>query len=149
MDADCLIKLTKAGLKEPVCRSFEVSVPQLVKREIVENGSGHADAGIIAGNIAQKLIKVRVDRQQYLKGEDAVLIAFKNDKYDAVCSDDRKFLKILRAASVPHATPAVLLCLLVRQKAISLTEACKHLEKLRAYISGDEYAVARLKLESF
>ncbi len=30
MDADCLIKLTKAGLKEEVCKTFDVTIPRLV-----------------------------------------------------------------------------------------------------------------------
>lgn len=33
MDADCLIKLTKAGLKELVCEAWSVSIPALVLEE--------------------------------------------------------------------------------------------------------------------
>ena len=36
MDADCLIKLTKAGLKEPVCAVWNITIPELVRRETVE-----------------------------------------------------------------------------------------------------------------
>ncbi len=148
MDSDCLIKLTKAGLKETVCRHFNVDIPALVKHEIVDSGGSHGDAEIIAANIKRDLIKVQVDKRHYEKGEDAALTAFTEGKYDAICSDDRKFLKVLQAVGAPHATPAVLLCLLAMQKHISAAEGRKHLEKLKAYISGDEYAVARLKLES-
>ena len=38
MDADCLIKLTKAGLKELVCKAFAVSIPRRVKEEVVDSG---------------------------------------------------------------------------------------------------------------
>ena len=35
MDADCLIKLTKAGLKDLVGSKFAIFVPEVVKREVV------------------------------------------------------------------------------------------------------------------
>ena len=38
MDADCLIKLTKAGLKELVTTKDSVSIPEQVKREVVDAG---------------------------------------------------------------------------------------------------------------
>jgi hypothetical protein len=38
MDADCLIKLTKAGLKELVCRQDTVVIPNIVKYEVVDAG---------------------------------------------------------------------------------------------------------------
>ena len=38
MDADCLIKLTKAGLKELVAKKDSVSIPEPVKREVVDAG---------------------------------------------------------------------------------------------------------------
>ena len=37
MDADCLIKLTKAGLKETVCQSDTVFIPAIVVREVVDD----------------------------------------------------------------------------------------------------------------
>ncbi len=148
MDSDCLIKLTKAGLKELVCRNFTVDIPEQVKREIVDSGGQHDDAAVVAANLQRNVIAVRSDKRQYDKGEEAALTAFREGGYDAICSDDRKFLNSLRLAAVPHATPAVLLCLLARQGSISRAEGRACLEKLRAQISGDEYAVARLKLES-
>jgi hypothetical protein len=36
MDADCLIKLTKAGLREPICRYEQIVIPAIVKREVVD-----------------------------------------------------------------------------------------------------------------
>jgi hypothetical protein len=38
MDADCLIKLTKAGLKELVATRYSVSIPEPAKREVVDAG---------------------------------------------------------------------------------------------------------------
>ena len=38
MDADCLIKLTKAGLKELIAENATISIPETVKREVVDAG---------------------------------------------------------------------------------------------------------------
>ena len=49
MDADCLIKLTKSGLKEPICRTEKVIIPRGVKHEVVDAGRNkdYPDAGIV------------------------------------------------------------------------------------------------------
>jgi hypothetical protein len=44
MDSDCLIKLTKAGLKEQVCQAWEISIPLAVRRETVESAAALPDA---------------------------------------------------------------------------------------------------------
>ena len=44
MDADCLIKLAKAGVKECVCEAWLVSIPQTVRRETVEQAPELPDA---------------------------------------------------------------------------------------------------------
>ena len=53
MDADCLIKLTKAGLKEFICKQEKIVIPGTVKREVVDAGKskGHPDAELIEENI--------------------------------------------------------------------------------------------------
>ena len=38
MDADCLIKLTKAGLKELIAGDAAISIPETVRREVVDAG---------------------------------------------------------------------------------------------------------------
>ena len=38
MDADCLIKLTRAGLKEFVCRQETLGIPVVVESEVVDAG---------------------------------------------------------------------------------------------------------------
>lgn len=52
MDADCLIKLTKAGLKEPVCTAWRVCIPPTVRRETILAAPGRPDAVRIRANIA-------------------------------------------------------------------------------------------------
>ena len=58
MDADCLIKLTKAGLKETVCQSDTVFIPAIVVREVVDAGKikGCSDAFAVEKNISLNLI---------------------------------------------------------------------------------------------
>jgi hypothetical protein len=58
MDADCLIKLTKAGLKEQVCDAWEVVIPAVVRRETVEQAPRVPDATRIKQNIAAGRIAV-------------------------------------------------------------------------------------------
>jgi len=38
MDADCLIKLTKSGLKELVAKNDKIIIPDIVKAEVVDSG---------------------------------------------------------------------------------------------------------------
>ena len=49
MDADCLIKLTKAGLKEFICQHDQIAIPRIVKREVVDAGKmkGYPDADLV------------------------------------------------------------------------------------------------------
>ncbi len=42
MDADCLIKLTKAGLKEAICPFCAIMMPQAVYSEVVDAGKRNA-----------------------------------------------------------------------------------------------------------
>ncbi|GJQ48453.1 hypothetical protein KsCSTR_24420 [Candidatus Kuenenia stuttgartiensis] len=96
MDADCLIKLTKSKLKEVVCKNFAVTIPQLVKEEIIYNPQEHIDALIIKENIENKLIKLNTMTLSSKKGEDAIFSIFQQGGYEAICSDDKRFIKRLR-----------------------------------------------------
>lgn len=53
MDADCLVKLVKAGAKEAVVSSMTVHIASLVKKETVDDArdKGYQDAGLIQENI--------------------------------------------------------------------------------------------------
>ncbi|MEW6377115.1 MAG: hypothetical protein AB1502_15160 [Thermodesulfobacteriota bacterium] len=60
MDADFLIKLTKAGLKEEICKRFGVDIPSIVKKEVVDAGKskGLSDAELVEKNIQNDIIRV-------------------------------------------------------------------------------------------
>ena len=70
MDADCLIKLTKAGLKDLVCKYFFIFIPAIVKMEVVDAGKQHqcSDAGIVEKNIQNGKIIIVKSQQKYCVG---------------------------------------------------------------------------------
>ena len=108
LDADSLIKLTKAGAKEHVVKHFEVTIPQRVKQESVDQVVGKPDAITIEQNINRKKIKVRQSRgmdvnveneiqKLGLKGGEQELYRLSTQKkYELLSSDDQKFLKWLQ-----------------------------------------------------
>jgi rRNA-processing protein FCF1 len=112
MDADCLIKLTKAGLKEAVCTYLSVVIPQVVKHEVIDLGKNHPDSKVIKDNLTKGLLSMSGLKTQDSKGEESVLAVFQNGGFDAVCSDDKRFIRRLRAIDVPYVTPAVCIVLL-------------------------------------
>jgi len=146
MDADCLIKLTKAGLKERICRSWTVSVPELVRVETVDRVPGLPDARAIRENVDAGLVQVVAQTEHALSGEEAVLRLFRTHGLDAVATDDTRFIRRLRSLGVPYAVPGVVVVLLLRERALSVDEARSALAALRPHISSDEHTVAQLAL---
>ena len=155
MDSDCLVKLSKAGAKEAIVSAMEVSMPPLVKKETVDEAkaNGYRDAFMIEENIAKELLHVvRLQGKQssvvsVVKGEEKVVSLFSQGNYDAIASDDKRFLKKLDAANIPYLTPAACLIYLYKSKKIKKTEVTGMLEALKPFISRDEHAVAKLYLE--
>jgi hypothetical protein len=156
MDADCLIKLTKAGAKEPVMSAMEVHIPPLVKKEIVDEAKirGYQDAFIIEKNINRKAVQVishrgkRTAALSTVKGEAEVLALYEDGAYDAIASDDRKFIKRLEAAHIPYVTPTACLVYLLKTNRLGPAKVLELLESLSPFISREEYSVAKLYLEA-
>ena len=148
MDADCLIKLTKAKLKELVCKNFTVIIPQTVKKEVIDNALGHPDAVILRENLEKDLLTVNKLRSSSKKGEDAIFAIYKHGEFDAICSDDKRFIKRLRLFDIPYITPSVFIAVLLRSGKLTINEACKKLDLLSPFISDDEYNTVKLILEN-
>jgi len=147
MDADCLIKLTKAGLKERVCDAWQISIPQAVQRETVEQSPLLPDAVRIRTNLEAGRLDVAADKhRRKWKGEDAVLRLYQDGSFDAVATDDTRFIRQLRGLGVPYAVPAVILIKLWQSDIIADDQALWCLASLRPHISADEHAVAHLIL---
>lgn len=146
MDADCLIKLTKAGVKERVCEAWKICIPLAVRRETVEVAGGLPDALRIRANITAKRITVVSGSQGGGKGEDAVLHLYQSGGFNAVATDDAHFIRRLRGLGVPYAVPAVIIVRLMLAGSLSGMEAEQALAALRPHISPEEHAAAQLML---
>jgi len=149
MDTDCLIKLTKSKLKELVCRNFSVIIPQVVKEEVIDNAEEHPDAMIIKGNIETGLLSINKKQSSAQKGEDAVFTIFQQGKFDAVCSDDKRFIKRLRLFDIPYITPSVFIAILLKKGKLTIKEAHKKLDSLSPFVSEDEYNAIKLVLDNW
>lgn len=143
MDADCLIKLTKSKLKEVVCKNFSVVIPETVKEEVIDHAQGHPDVQVLRRNLERRLLTLHKRSSSYKKGEDAVYTLFREGGYDAVCSDDKKFIKRLRLFDIPYVTPAVFVAILLKDGKLTFDEALVKLESLSPFISDDEYQTIR------
>ncbi len=146
MDSDCLIKLVKSSLKEIVCRSFDVVIPPLVKKEVVDHSVKRPDAVIVKNNLERKLLTVSTSGGSGAKGEEAVFSVFQTENYDAICSDDKRFIKRLRLFQVPYLTPAVLVALMFKERKITANEALQKLETLSPMISDEEHFTVKALL---
>lgn len=149
MDADCLIKLTKAKLKELVCKNFTVIIPRTVKEEVIDNAHGHPDAAILKENLEKDLLTVNKLRSPSKKGEDAIFTIYKSGKFDAICSDDKRFIKRLQLFDIPYITSSVFIVILLRTGKLTIKEACKKLDSLSPFISDDEYNAIKLILTNW
>ena len=141
LDSDCLIKIAKSGVKEALCRHFVVEIPPTVKEEVVDLGKrkGLADADLVEKNLAERLIRLSPGQPLSSDGEDDVLNRFQKGGFDAIGTDDRRFIRRLRRLDLPYVTPGTLLFLLMRDGGIDQGEAENLLRKLSSYISLDEY----------
>jgi rRNA-processing protein FCF1 len=149
MDADCLIKFTKAGIKEAVCTHWSVVIPQVVKREVIDLGKNHPDSMVIKDNLDRGLLSLSDNETQDVKGEEAALAIFQKGGFDAILCDDKRFVRRLRALGIPYITPAVCIVLLLKQLEIALPDALEKLESLRPFISSDEYNTVKWVLDTW
>jgi len=155
MDSDCLVKLAKAGAKEFVVGAMTVHIPDRVKREVVDEvrGRHYQDAVVIEDNIDQGRIGIIAHQKKIpstipvLKGESEVMSLYLRGGYDAVASDDRRFLRKLEAEKIPYLTPASCIIYLYRNKRLGKTAVLDLLDALQHFISNDEYAIARFYME--
>ena len=151
MDADCLIKLTKAGLKETVCQSDTVFIPAIVVREVVDAGKikGCSDAFAVEKNISLNLISIIPDEVVvYETGDRAVSDLFNPQKYDAVATDDAKLIRKLKSLGIPFLLPGLILYLLHKQGEMDKVTSLWALDQLAPFISDDEYSTVRLLMEA-
>ena len=102
MDADCLIKLTKSGQKDLVCKSYTVSIPEVVKKEVVDVGKAgnHPDAELVEENIQKQLIRISKSTEEIANGDQALITRFNSTEFDAVATDDAKLVRRLKTFNI-------------------------------------------------
>lgn len=149
MDADCLIKLTKAGLKELVAENATICIPGTVKREVVDAGKikGCADAFAVEQNLSFGIIDVIESHLDYTKGDHASVAFFEKEKYDAVATDDAKLTRHLKAHGIRFILPGLIVYQLQKEGRITSNTAHWALDQLSGFISEDEFSMTRLLLE--
>lgn len=149
MDADCLIKLTKAGLKELVGAKDTIIIPKIVKKEVVDSGKlkGCADAYVVEKNIDKKMIAIIETSSNYTKGDQALIALFRKNEYDAVATDDKKLTRLLKTYSIPFILPSLIIYQLFTNDLIDKKTALRSLKQLANFISEDEFSTVRLLME--
>lgn len=80
------------------------------------------------------------------KGEEAALRLYRGGGFDAVASDDARFIRQLRGLGVPYAVPAVIVVRLCRDGSMTADRAVEALRALRPHISPDQHAAAVLMI---
>ena len=153
MDSDCLIKLTKSGLKESICKEDEVTIPFVVKQEVVDAGKnkGAPDAEWVEKNIQRGILRVTTVRKGEslvsTGGDEALIETFHPGRYDMIATDDAKLIRSLKSVGIPGTLPALLIYSLYQRKKIDKATGLHWLEKLAPLISDDECSMVRLLLE--
>jgi hypothetical protein len=81
------------------------------------------------------------------KGEEEVIALYRGGGYDAVASDDKRFLKKLEAAGIPYMTASACVVFLYKRGRAPRADALAMLVRLRAFISAEEYEISRFAVE--
>ena len=146
MDADCLIKLTKAGLKELIAKSSVISITEEVRREVVDAGKVKecADAYAVEENIASGMIEVIESRLDFAKGDLALIALFEKERYDAVATDDAKLTRTLKAHGIRFILPGLIIHQLQKEGQIDSETGLWALNRLAGFISEDEFSMTKL-----
>ena len=73
------------------------------------------------------------------RGELSTLYLYKKKNFDAIITDDRKFLSVLSEQKIPFILPSDVITRLVKKKKITVKKSLEALEKLRPLIREDLY----------
>jgi len=149
MDSDCLIKLTKSGLKPVVVEGFKVVVTETVVQEVVRAGmaKGLPDAQVVDRNISEGNIDVIGNPAGFEKGDDSLIGLFDLSRCNAVATDDARLAKRLKTHGIPFILPGLVVLRLFSSNRIDREYAIRFLDRLAEFISEDEYAAVKLLLE--
>ncbi len=147
IDSDALIKLTKSGAMEEICRYYNCTITTEIKNESVDEGKKrlYEDALKIEGLINKNLLKViglkkaRKIKENFGKGEISAIILYFQEKNSVIITDDSAFIKYLEQNAIRFVIPADLILLLKVQNKIDKKTALQYLENIRVYIKEEVY----------
>ena len=71
---------------------------------------------------------------------------YQSGGFEAVATDDARFIRRLRGLGVPYAVPGVIIVKLMLAGTLSRQDAGRSLAALRPHISAEEFAAAQLML---
>lgn len=160
MDSDCLIKLTKGGAKGDVTMCVDVTIPETVKTETVDEGKAHGypDPLEIEKNIKKGRIKVKPTRTtseirhaaetlRLRGGEVDVYSLFQKGNFAVIASDDQKFMRKMEEMGISCMTPTALIIYTWRKGTINRKRALELLENVKPIVSDEEYILSKLEIE--
>lgn len=160
MDSDSLIKLARAKVKEIVVENVDAYIPPKVLEETVTipKKEGFPDAFLIEENLDKGLLSIReINEDHHIEemvtslgmgyGEADVFRLYKSGGFDAISSDDRKFLKIIDALDLPYLTPTALIVYLFNKDVFTKDDAMSYLNNLKEMVSDEEYYLAIKEVE--
>ena len=147
LDSDALIKLTKAGLLEDVCRHYRCIITTEVKNECVDEGKKrlHKDALKIEYLINKKSLKIkdpkksRKTKENLGKGEMSTVNLYVQEKNSIIATDDSTFVRYLEENNIKFIMPAGLILLMKITNKIDVETSLKYLEKMRYFIKEEIY----------
>ena len=157
LDADGLIKLSRAGVLEQVAQAFQCIIPDVVYHEAVTKAKErqYRDAEEIE-RIVQLAIAIRrtataeVPELGLGAGETAVLaLATQHEGEFTIVSDDRRFLAFMARQEIPFLSPADLIAVMARRGILTMDDAREALERLRPSIREAAYIETMQDLESY
>lgn len=160
MDSDSLIKLTRAKAKEIVVKNIDIYIPPKVFEETVTipKKEGFPDAFLIEENLDKGFVNIKTYKEdQHIEemvndlgmgyGESDVFRLYRSGGFDAISSDDRRFLIIVDALDIPYLTPTALIIYLFNEKILTKDDARLYLNNLKEMVSDEEYYLAIREVE--
>lgn len=138
-------------------KRFSCFISSEVFEEVVTRGKGglYEDAFIIEKLVNANILKVmKADENEIAKdilqereelgaGEKSTLHLFFSLRADAILSDDRTFLRVLKAKEIPFIVPSEIITRFVEIKAVSREEGLGYLNRLKPYITRENYLAAK------
>jgi len=160
MDSDCLIKITKAEMKEALTGAVDALITPTVVAETVD--AAPPEDSVTAERIRRNVDCGRLrlnktaarDRHPLAglasalgDGERSVLDLLQAVGADAVATDDGRFSKLLRRNGIRVMGSAELLAFLLELKVVSKAEALEIVSRLTGLIPQDQYMEVRRAID--